>query len=99
MIFIDINIFIDRIEFNIFDLKQQQKKDILQDKILVPKSFNIGDKLNYIRKYMVILIKQYKIEKAYVNIEDGIGIEVIDIVKMEGIVEELLSNCGVKKCK
>lgn len=97
MVFIDINIFIDKIEFNIFEY-EYEKKDILQDKIIVPQSFNIGDKLNYIRKFMVRLIKQYRIEKAYINIEDSIGIDVINIVKMEGILEELLSNCGVEKC-
>lgn len=97
MIFMDINIFVDKIEFNIFEYKYE-KKDILRDKIIVPQSFNIGDKLNYIRKFMVRLIKQYKIEKAYMNIEDSIGIDVINIVKMEGVLEELLSNCGVEKC-
>ncbi|WP_042275499.1 hypothetical protein [Faecalimicrobium dakarense] len=97
MVFIDINIFIDKIEFNIFEY-EYEKKDILQDKIIVPKSFNIGDKLNYIRKFMVRLIKQYKIEKAYMNIEDDLGIEAINIVKMEGVLDELLSNCGVEKC-
>ena len=97
MVFIDINIFIDKIEFNIFEYKYE-KKDILQDKIIVPQSFNIGKKLNYIRKFMVRLIKQYKIEKAYINIEDNLGIDVINIVKMEGVLDELLSNCGVEKC-
>lgn len=97
MVFIDINIFIDKIEFNIFEYKYE-KKDILQDKIIVPQSFNIGDKLNYIRKFMAKLIKQYGIEKAYMSIEDNLGIDVINIVKMEGVLDELLSNCGVEKC-
>lgn len=98
MTYMDINIFIDKIEFTIFKVENEGKKDILKDKVIVPKSFDMGDKLNYIRKFMVRIIKQYNIEKANMSIEDSIGIDVINIVKMEGVVEELLSNCGVKKC-
>lgn len=99
MIFMDIDIFIDKIEFNVFKLENQNKTDIIKDKIIIPKSFDIGNKLNYLRKFIITLINQYNIKKSHINIEDGIGIEVIDIVKIEGVIEELLSNCGVKICK
>jgi len=95
----DIDIFIDKIEFNIFKLQDQNKTDIIKDKIIIPKSFDIGNKLNYLRRFIVTLVNQYSIKKSHINIEDSIGIDVIDIVKIEGVIEELLSNCGVKICK
>jgi hypothetical protein len=47
----------------------------------------------------VTLVNQHSIKKSHINIEDSIGIDIIDIVKIEGVIEELLSNCGVKICK
>ncbi len=99
MIFMDIDIFIDKIEFNIFKLQDQNKIDIIKDKIIIPKSFDIGNKLNYLRKFIVTLVNQHSIKKSHINIDDSIGIDIINIVKIEAVIEELLSNCGVKICK
>ncbi|MCR8746623.1 hypothetical protein [Romboutsia lituseburensis] len=99
MNFININIFIDRIEFYIFNIENNEKRVIMNDTIIMPKSFKIGDKLNYIRKFLIMLVQKYNIKKSNIIIEDAIGIDIIDIVKVEGIVEEVFSNCGVSICK
>ncbi|CEH33233.1 hypothetical protein [Romboutsia lituseburensis] len=99
MNFININIFIDRIEFYIFNVENNEKRVIMSDTIVIPKSFQIGDKLNYLRKFLIMLVQKYNIKKSNIVIEDAIGIDIIDIVKVEGIVEEVFSNCGVIICK
>ncbi len=99
MNFININIFIDRIEFYIFNVENNEKRVIISDTIVIPKSFQIGDKLNYLRKFLIMLVQKYNIKKSNIVIEDAIGIDIIDIVKVEGIVEEVFSNCGVIICK
>lgn len=99
MNFININIFIDRIEFYIFNIENNERRVIMSDTIVIPKSFQIGDKLNYLRKFLIMLVQKYNIKKSNIVIEDAIGIDIIDIVKVEGIVEEVFSNCGVIICK
>lgn len=99
MNFININIFIDRIEFYIFNVENNEKRVIMSDTIVIPKSFQIGDKLNYLRKFLIMLVQKHNIKKSNIVIEDTIGIDIIDIVKFEGIVEEVFSNCGVIICK
>lgn len=99
MNFININIFIDRIEFYIFNVENNERRVIMSDTIVIPKSFQIGDKLNYLRKFLIMLVQKYNIKKSNIVIEDAIGIDIIDIVKVEGIVEEVFSNCGVIRCK
>lgn len=99
MNFINVNIFIDRIEFYIFNIENNEKRVIMSDTIVIPKSFQIGDKLNYLRKFLIMLVQKYNIKKSNIVIEDAIGIDIIDIVKVEGIVEEVFSNCGVIICK
>lgn len=99
MFFIFINIFVDRVEFDIYSLEDDKKRDILQDKIMIPRSFDMGSKLYYIRKIMNTLIKQYNVGKAYIYTEEYLDEEIIGIIKIEGVIEELLSNCGVELCK
>lgn len=96
---IDINIFINKIEFVIYKIINQKTKYILKDEIIIPKSFSIGERLSYIRKMISVLVKEYGVRKAYMNIECDIGIGIIEAVKFEGIIEELFSSCGVELCK
>lgn len=96
MIFIDLDIFIDRIEFDIYAIQNQEKIGKARNNIILPKSFDLGSKLVYIRKILNTLIKQYKVESAHIQTENNIGIDIIEYIKIEGVLEEVLSNCGVE---
>lgn len=100
MIFLNLNIFVDKIEFFVFKNESHNNSCILKNKIIMPKSFDIGNKLNYIRKYIESIINIYNVEFGYINI-DKFTLEnnFINILKVEGIIEELFLNCGVKICR
>lgn len=55
----------------------------------------MGDKLEYIRKFMSMIINRNKVKKAYLNINDKLEVYTI---KIEGIIEEVLSSYGVEIC-
>ena len=97
--FMNINIFINKVEFGIYKIINKKTKYILEDEIIITKSFSIGERLSYIRKMVSILVKEYGVRKAYMYVEEDIGVEIIDAVKVEGIIEELFSSCGVELCK
>lgn len=90
---ISIDIYIDKIKFEIFSIYDDRQNIILQNEIKIPVSFNIGDKLEYIRKFITIIIKQNNIKKAYLDIKDNLDIYTI---KLEGVLEEVLSSYGVE---
>ena len=92
---ISIDIYIDKIKFEIFSIYDDRQNSILQNEIKIPVSFSIGDKLEYLRKFITIIINQNKIKKAYLNIKDNFEIYTI---KIEGILEEVLSSYGVELC-
>ena len=92
---ISINIYIDKIQFEIFSIYNDKKNIIQQNEIRIPVSFSIGDKLEYIRKFISIIIKQNKVKKAYINIKDRLEMYTI---KFEATLEELLSSYGVEIC-
>lgn len=96
MIFIEMYIFIDKIDFEIYSVDTDEKNQLMKEKIMIPKAFDIGAKLSYIRKTLNTLINQYKVKNAYINIDNNVGIEIIETTKIEGVIEELFSNSGVE---
>lgn len=96
MIFIDLDIFIDYLNFDIYTIENQEKIVTIKNVIILPRSFDIGSKLVYVRKILHNLIKQYKVGNAHINIENNVGIDIIEYIKIEGVVEEVLSDCGVE---
>lgn len=92
---ISIKIYIDRIQFEIFSIYHDRRNSISQNEIKIPVSFSMGDKLEYIRNFISMIINKNKIKKADLNIEDKLDVFTI---KMEGTLEELLSSCGVELC-
>ena len=90
-----IYIYIDKIQFEVFSIYSGRKNSILQNELIIPKSFNIGDKLEYIRNFISVVINQKNLKKAYLNIKDNLE---IDTIKIEGILEEVLASYGVEIC-
>ena len=95
MIFINIRIFINEILFTISKFERETEIIMAENKLVIPKSFNIGDKL----KYITMLVNLYCIKQASLNTDEYSEIEIIELLKIEGIIEESLSNCGVNICK
>lgn len=99
MVFIDIKIYIDIIEFEIFKKSDEKIIKINKDNIIIPKSFSSGEQLKYIRKILASIIKQYSVKNAFLNIDENLDVDIINIVKIEGVIEELLASYGVSKWK
>lgn len=90
-----VNIYVDKVKFYIVYYEQNKKRIIKDDEIILPISFNLGDKLYYIKKLISTIIDQYNIETYNLEIDNDIGVEIVDVVKMEGVLEELFSSKGV----
>ena len=90
-----VNIYIDKVKFYIVYYEKKEKRKIKDDEIILPISFSIGDKLFYIKKLISTVIDQYNIETYNLEVDNDIGVEIVDAVKMEGVLEELFSSKGV----
>lgn len=94
-----IDIYVDKVKFYIVYYEQDENRKIKDDEIILPISFSIGDKLYYTKKIISTAIDQYNIEAYNLKLEDDIGLEIVDAVKMEGVLEELFSSKGVIRWK
>lgn len=94
-----IDIFVNKIEIYVVGYENDKRHKIKHDVILLPKSFDMGDKLYYIKKVISVIIEQYDIRAYKLNMDDDIGKEIIEAVKIEGVLEELFSCKGVELWK
>ena len=92
---ISIEIYRDKIQFEVFSIYNNKRNSVLQNEIKIPISFSIGDKLEYLRKFIATIINHNKVKKANLNINDNLD---IDIIKIEGTLEAILANYGVDIC-
>lgn len=95
MIFVSIRIFVNEIQFDINKMVDESETTIFQNKLVIPKALNTGEKLKYIRKFITTLVNLYSVKRAYVSTDDSIEFGIIELLKIEGLIEESLSSCGV----
>ena len=90
-----VNIYEDKVKFYIVYYEQNKKIKIKDDEIILPISFSIGDKLYYIKKLISTVVNQYNIQAYNLEVDNDLGLEIVDAVKIEGVLEELFSSKGV----
>ena len=105
MIYIDMDILTDKIQFSIFRYFSNTKKVIRIDEIVLPRCYNTAQKLNYVRNLVSIFIEEDNIKYYKIHIGDLENNEDVkkilddmeEAIKMEG--EELFISRGVEKWK
>ena len=95
MMYIYVNVFEDRVLFSVIEFEEQEEYKIKEEEIILPASFSMGNKLAYIKKIISVIIDQYNIKAYNMEVDDDIDIDIIEVVEMEGVLEELFSCKGV----
>ena len=68
------------------------------DKIIVPIALEIPDKLSFLRILLYTIINQYQIDHAIMRrIEDNSKTVDVTRTNIEGVIQELISNCRIQK--
>ena len=101
MVEIRIKISPEEIYYTISEHTQYSKKILSSSKLIVPQALDTPDKLSFIRSTLISLINQYNVQRANLKIVklDFKDEKTIDLIKLEGIVQELLSTSGVELWK
>jgi len=101
MVEIRIKVSPEEIYYTISEHTQHNKKILISSKLVVPKALDTPDKLSFIRNTLISLINQYNVQRANLKIAkiDFKNEKIINLIKLEGIVQELLSTSGVELWK
>ena len=73
---------------------------LVVDKIVVPIALNIPDRLSFLRILIYTIINQYEIDNAIIRrLEDNAQKVDLGRANIEGVIQELISNCRIQKYK
>lgn len=68
------------------------------DKFIIPKALSVPDKLSYIRTSLLTIINEYSVERAILRrCEDNAQTKDTFRLYLEGVIQELISNCTIIK--
>lgn len=104
MVYIYMNIISDKIEFDIFRNFSNNKKLLKKNEIIFPVCYSKGQRLSYIKNLMGSFIEQYSIKYYKINLGNldkskdikMLTNEVREVIKIEGVLEELFISRGVE---
>ena len=99
MNYIYMKVFANELKLYIYNCNKTEKIKIKESEIILPVSFSIGDKLYYIKRMIGAIIDQYNVELYNIELDNDIGLDIIEAVKVEGLLEELFSCKGVRLWK
>lgn len=98
MITIGLRVSPKNIYFCIAERDLDEVNIIIIDKIVVPMALNIPDKLSYLRILVYTIVNQYEVDNAVIRrIEDNSKTVDLTRVNIEGVLQELISNCRIQK--
>lgn len=84
--------------FCVVERVEDEVNILVVDKIIVPIALAIPDKLSFLRTIVYTIINQYQIDNAIIRrIEDNSKTVDVARVNIEGVLQELISNCRIQK--
>ena len=88
------------IYFCVIEIVNDEANICIADKIIVPVALDVPDKLSFIRTLFYTIINQYEVDNAVIRrIEDNAQKIDVNRANLEGVLQELISNCRIKKYK
>ena len=88
------------IYFCIAEREEDNVTLLVVDKIVVPLALTIPDRLSFLRILIYTIINQYEVENAIIRrLEDNAQKVDLGRANIEGVIQELISNCRVHKYK
>jgi septum formation topological specificity factor MinE len=83
--------------FTVIEQNEDENEIKVTDKLVLPVSMNVPDKLNFVRKTIIDIINQYNINKAGIKITEGNAQRLsIERISIEAVIQELFSGCSIK---
>lgn len=86
------------IYFAVVEQNGKENNIITIDKLILPLSLEIPDRLNFVRKTIIDIINQYDVTKAGIKVTEGNAQRLnIERISIEAIIQELFASCSVQK--
>jgi len=85
-----------KVFYTIIDLKEDSSFSLVNQELIIPKSFDIPNKLKYIRKTLLDIFKEYNVIRAGIRITEH-NAQSPDLfrIMLEAVIQELIASSNV----
>ena len=86
-----------KVFYTIIDLKEDSSFSLVNQELIIPKSFDIPNKLKYIRKTLLDIFKEYNVIRAGIRITEH-NAQSPDLfrIMLEAVIQELIASSNVE---
>ncbi len=86
-----------KVFYTIIELKVDHSFSLVNQELIIPKSFDIPNKLKYIRKTVFDIFKEYKVFRAGIRITEN-NVQSPDLfrIMLEAVIQEMIASSNVE---
>lgn len=86
-----------KVFYSIIEIKDDNSFSLVNQELIIPKSFDIPNKLKYVRKTILDIFKEYQIKRAGIRTTEN-NAQSPDLfrIMLEAIIQELIASSNVE---
>jgi hypothetical protein len=86
-----------KVFYSIIEIKDENSFSLVNQELIIPKSFDIPNKLKYVRKTILDIFKEYQIKRAGIRVTEN-NAQSPDLfrIMLEAIIQELIASSNVE---
>lgn len=86
-----------KVYYTIIEIKDDTSFSLVNQELIVPKSFDVPNKLKYIRKTLLDIFKEYNVVRAGIRITEN-NAQSPDLfrIMLEAVIQELIASSNVE---
>lgn len=86
-----------KVFYTIIELKEDDSFSLREQELIIPKSFDIPNKLKYVRKTLLDIFKEYNVVRAGIRItENNVPSPDLFRIMLEAVIQELIASSNVE---
>jgi predicted CopG family antitoxin len=86
-----------KVYYTIIEIKENDSFSLVHQELIIPKSFDVPNKLKYIRKTLLDIFKEYNVVRAGIRITEN-NAQSPDLfrIMLEAVIQELIASSNVE---
>ena len=86
-----------KVYYTIIEIKEDDSFALVNQELIIPKSFDVPNKLKYVRKTILDIFKEYKVTRAGIRVTEN-NAQSPDLfrIMLEAIIQELIASSNVQ---
>ena len=86
-----------KVYYSIMEVREDSSFSLVNQELIIPKSFDVPNKLKYVRKTILDILKEYKVIRAGIRVTEN-NAQSPDLfrIMLEAVIQELIASSNVQ---